>query len=65
MLCNSVSLRRLASIDLGHEALPDATNPLLFRHLPGRHKLVVRLFWEAGRVPQANGMTLKTATVTR
>src|SRR5437867_13257376 len=59
-LYDSASLRRFAGIDLGREAVPDATSMLRFRHLLEQHKLGERLFAEAGRVLQDSGMTLKT-----
>ena len=62
-LYDSASLRRFAGIDLGREAVPDATTLLKFRHLLERHQLGERLFAEAGRVLQDNGMTLKTGTI--
>lgn len=62
-LYDSASLRRFAGIDLGREAVPDATSLLRFRHLLEQHQLGERLFAEAGRVLQENGMTLKTGTI--
>jgi IS5 family transposase len=62
-LYDSASLRRFAGIDLGREAVPDATTLLKFRHLLEQHKLGERLFAEAGRVLQDSGMTLKTGTI--
>jgi IS5 family transposase len=62
-LYDSASLRRFAGIDLGREAVPDATSLLRFRHLLEQHQLGEQLFAEAGRVLQENGMTLKTGTI--
>lgn len=62
-LYDSASLRRFAGIDLGREAVPDATTLLKFRHLLEQHTLGERLFAEAGRVLQDSGMTLKTGTI--
>ena len=62
-LYDSASLRRFAGIDLGREAVPDATSLLRFRHLLEQHKLGEQLFAEAGRVLQESGMTLKTGTI--
>jgi IS5 family transposase len=62
-LYDSASLRRFAGIDLGCEAVPDATTMLKFRHLLEQHKLAERLFAEVGRVLQGSGMTLKTGTI--
>jgi transposase, IS5 family len=62
-LYDSVSLRRFVGIDLGSEAVPDATTLLKFRHLLEQHKLGEQLFAEVGRVLQGSGMTLKTGTI--
>jgi IS5 family transposase len=62
-LYDSASLRRFAGIDLGCEAVPDATTMLKFRRLLEQHKLAERLFAEVGRVLQGSGMTLKTGTI--
>lgn len=62
-LCDSISLRRFAGIDLGREPVPDATSLLRFRHLLEQHKLGKKLFAEAGRILQESGMTLKTDTI--
>jgi IS5 family transposase len=60
---DSASLRHFAGIDLGCEAVPDATTMLKFRRLLEQHKLAERLFTEVGRVLQGSGMTLKTGTI--
>ncbi|MFZ3287570.1 MAG: IS5 family transposase [Telluria sp.] len=62
-LYDSASLRRFAGIDLGCEAVPDATTLLKFRHLLEEHKLGEQLFAEVGRILQDSGMTLKTGTI--
>lgn len=62
-LYDSASLRRFAGIDLGCEAVPDATTLLKFRHLLEEHKLGEQLFAEVGRVLQGSGMALKTGTI--
>jgi IS5 family transposase len=62
-LYDSVSLRRFVGIDLGCEAVPDATTLLKFRHLLEQHKLAEQIFAEVGRVLQDSGMTLKTGTI--
>jgi IS5 family transposase len=56
-------LRHFAGIDLGCEAVPDATTLLKFRRLLEKHNLNEQLFAEVGRVLQGNGMTLKTGTI--
>ena len=62
-LYDSASLRHFSGIDLGSEAVPDATTMLKFRRLLEQHKLAERLFAEVGRVLQGSGMTLKTGTI--
>jgi transposase, IS5 family len=62
-LYDSVSLRRFVGIDLGCEAVPDATTLLKFRHLLEQHKLAEQIFAEVGGVLQDSGMTLKTGTI--
>ena len=62
-LYDSASLRHFSGIDLGCEAVPDATTMLKFRRLLEQHKLAERLFTEVGRVLQGSGMTLKTGTI--
>jgi len=62
-LYDSAGLRRFVGIDLGREAVPDATTLLKFRHLLEKHKLGEQLFAEVGRVLQGSGMSLKTGTI--
>ncbi|KVD59151.1 IS5 family transposase, partial [Burkholderia ubonensis] len=62
-LYDSTSLRRFVGIELGCEAVPDATTMLKFRRLLERHKLGERLFAEVGRVLQASGMKLNSGTI--
>ncbi|RKT20468.1 IS4 family transposase [Paraburkholderia sp. RAU2J] len=62
-LYDSASLRRFAGIDLGCEAVPDATTLLKFRRLLETHKLGEQLFAEVGRVLQASGLKLKSGTI--
>ncbi|KVQ04558.1 IS5 family transposase [Burkholderia ubonensis] len=57
------SLRRFVGIDLGCEAVPDATTLLKFRRLLERHKLGERLFAEVGRGLQTSGMKLNSGTI--
>lgn len=56
-------MSRLFGIDLGHEAVPDATTLLKFRRLLDTHKLGEQLFAKVGRVLQASGMTLESDTI--
>lgn len=62
-LYDSTSLRRFVGIDLGCEAVPDATTLLKFRRLLETNKLGERLFAEVGRVLQASGMKLSNGTI--
>jgi transposase, IS5 family len=62
-LYDIASLRHFAGIDLGCEAVPDATTLLKFRRLLEKHNLNEQLFAEVGRVFQASGMTLKTGAI--
>jgi len=62
-LYDSASLRRFVGIDLGREAVPDATTLLKFRRLLEKHQLNEQLFATVGQVLQDSGMTLKTGTI--
>ncbi|MFZ1765843.1 MAG: IS5 family transposase [Candidatus Nitrotoga sp.] len=62
-LYDITSLRHFAGIDLGCEAVPDATTLLKFRRLLEKHNLNEQLFAEVGRIRQGSGMTLKTGTI--
>jgi len=64
-LYDIASLRHFAGIDLGCEAVPDATTLLKFRRLLEKHNLNEQLFAEVGRALQGSGMTLKTGTIRR
>lgn len=57
------SLRQFAGIDLGCEAVPDATTLLKFRRLLEKHKLNEQIFATVGRVLQGSGMIVKTGTI--
>ena len=56
-------MRQFAGIDLGCEAVPDATTLLKLHRLLEKHNLNEQLFAEVGRLLQGNGMTLKTGTI--
>jgi len=62
-LYDIASLRQFVGIDLGCEAVPDATTLLKFRHLLEENKLNEKLFAEVGRVLQGSGMSVKTGTI--
>lgn len=62
-LYDSGSLRRFVGIDLGREAVPDATTLLKFRHLLEQHGLAEKLFAEVGRVLQGSGIQVKAGTI--
>lgn len=56
-------LRKFAGIDLGCEAVPDATTLLKFRRLLEKHNFNEKLFATVGSVLQNSGMTVKTGTI--
>ena len=60
---DSASLRRFAGIDLGREAVPDATTMLKFRKLLNEHKLGEALFAKVGHELQARGLKVNTGTI--
>jgi len=62
-LYDSASLRRFAGIDLGREAVPDATTMLKFRKLLNEHKLGEALFAKVGHELQARGFKVNTGTI--
>jgi IS5 family transposase len=62
-LYDSASLRRFAGIDLGREAVPDATTMLKFRKLLNEHKLGEALFAKVGQQLQARGFKVNTGTI--
>jgi IS5 family transposase len=62
-LYDSASLRRFVGIDLGVEAVPDATTMLKFRRLLNDNRLGEQLFAKVGEVLQASGFKLKTGTI--
>ena len=62
-LYHSASLRRFVGIDLGREAVPDATTILNFRKLLNKHQLGDALFAQVGAVVQNKGFKLNTGTI--
>ena len=62
-LYDSASLRRFAGIDLGREAVPDATTMLKFRRLLNDNKLGEALFAKVGHELQARGFKVNTGTI--
>ena len=62
-LYDSVSLRRFAGIDLGREAVPDATTMLKFRKLLHDKQLGEALFAQVGAVLQSKGFKVNTGTI--
>ena len=62
-LYDSASLRRFVGIDLGREAVPDATTMLKFRRLLNEHKLGEALFAKVGHELQARGFKVNTGTI--
>ena len=59
----SAVMRDFAGIDLGREAAPDETTICRFRHLLEAHDLGRRLFEEAHRHLEANGLKVSTGTI--
>jgi len=62
-LYDSAAMRDFAGIDLGREAAPDETTICRFRHLLEAHDLGRRLFEEAHRHLEANGLKVSTGTI--
>ena len=62
-LYNSAAMRDFAGIDLGREAAADETTICRFRHLLEAHDLGRRLFEEAHRHLEANGLKVSTGTI--
>ena len=62
-LYDSAAMRDFAGIDLGHEGAPDETTICRFRHLLEAHDLGRRLFEEAHRHLEANGLKVSTGTI--
>ena len=62
-LYDSVSLRRFAGIDLGRQAVPDATTMLKFRKLLHDKQLGEALFAQVGAVLQSKGFKVNTGTI--
>ena len=59
----SAAMRDFAGIDLGREAAADETTICRFRHLLEAHDLGRRLFEEAHRHLEANGLKVSTGTI--
>ena len=62
-LYDSAAMRDFAGIDLGREAAADETTICRFRHLLEAHDLGRRLFEEAHRHLEANGLKVSTGTI--
>ena len=58
-LYDSQALRNFAGIDLGSEAVPDATTLLGFRHLLERHDLTRRIFEEVGALLEEKQLLMR------
>jgi IS5 family transposase len=63
MLYDLAVMRDFVGIDLGREAAPDETTICRFRHLLEAHDLGRRLFEEAHRHLEANGLKVSTGTI--
>jgi len=62
-LYDSQALRNFAGIDLGSEAVPDATTLLKFRHLLEAHDLGRRIFEEVGALLEERKLLLREGTL--
>jgi IS5 family transposase len=62
-LYDSQALRTFGGIDLGVEAVPDATTLLKFRHLLERHELTKRIFDEVGAFLSERKLLMKEGTI--
>lgn len=62
-LYDSQALRAFAGIDLGTQAVPDATTLLGFRHLLERHDLTQALFAEVNALLGERGALLREGTI--
>ena len=62
-LYDSQALRNFAGIDLGSEAVPDATTLLKFRHLLEAHDLGRRIFEEVGALLEEKQLLMREGTL--
>jgi|SRR5579884_53138 len=62
-LYESISMRRFARIDLGHEPVPDETTLCKFRRLLEKHELGKEIFAEVNRHLADRGMTVSGGTI--
>jgi IS5 family transposase len=62
-LYDSQALRNFAGIDLGSEAVPDATTLLKFRHLLETHELTRRIFEEVGALLEEKQLLMREGTL--
>jgi IS5 family transposase len=62
-LYDSQALRNFAGIDLGREAVPDATTLLKFRHLLEAHELTRRIFEEVGALLGEKQLLMREGTL--
>jgi IS5 family transposase len=60
---DSQAMRIFVRIDLGVEAVPDATTLLKFRHLLEEHQLTKRLFEEVGVLLEERHLLMKEGTI--
>jgi IS5 family transposase len=60
---DSQAMRIFVRIDLGVEAVPDATTLLKFRHLLEEHQLTKRLFKEVGVLLEERQLLMKEGTI--
>jgi IS5 family transposase len=60
---DSQAMRNFVSIDLGREAVPDATTLLKFRHLLEKHELTRRLFDEVNALLSEDQLLMLEGTL--
>lgn len=63
-LYDSHAMQRFASLELGRDAIPDETTILHFRHLLEKHDLTQQLFEAVRDLLQAQGILVKSGTIT-
>jgi IS5 family transposase len=62
-LYDSHALRNFAGLDLGHDAIPDATTLLKFRRLLERHDLTAQLFAEVQALLEERQLLMREGTI--
>ena len=63
VLYDICSMRAFAGLELGHDAIPDETTILNFRHLLERHELTKAVFAAVSELLEARGALLRGGTI--